>query len=150
MGDFNEELGSDLAGMTKISCELSLVDLMQEHHRNLEPVATYARGTKRIDYILTTRHVSQCVDRCGYEPFNHRIFSDHRAYFVDFDTKKLFGGAVNNIPPPAFRDVKSKHQKSVTTTYIRRNITSCPRQISSTASTLYPSQATHTLGKPKH
>jgi hypothetical protein len=118
MGDFNEELGSDLAGMTKISSELSLVDLMQEHHQHLEPVATYARGTKRIDYMLTTRHVSQCVDRCGYEPFNNRIFSDHRAYFVDFNSTKLFGGSVNNIPPSAFRDVNSKHLKSVTK-YIR-------------------------------
>lgn len=54
LGDFNEELGADEVGMIKLSIDLGLIDLMANNHPHLPPVATYARGSKRLDYALAT------------------------------------------------------------------------------------------------
>ena len=90
MGDFNEAFGSDPEGMTKVAVVCKLIDLMASRHSTTPP-ATYARGRKRLDYALGTSHVAQALLRAGYEPFNIRFHSDHRAYYLDFDTKLLFG-----------------------------------------------------------
>jgi hypothetical protein len=83
-GDFNEALGSDEKGMIKICQIMHLTDVMASKH-DLTEVATYTRGTKRIDYLLATTHAASAVTKCGYEPFQHRYATDHRGFFADFD-----------------------------------------------------------------
>jgi endonuclease/exonuclease/phosphatase family metal-dependent hydrolase len=77
MGDFNEELGSSTRGFTKVITECNLVDVYAATHGLEEEVPTYARGRKRLDYILMTPSVASHATRSGAEPFNHRFFSDH-------------------------------------------------------------------------
>jgi hypothetical protein len=64
---------------------------MSSRHADLQPPATYARGRHCIDYGFATPRVIQSISQCGYEQFNARYSTDHRAYFFDFETAKLFG-----------------------------------------------------------
>lgn len=132
LGDFNEELGEDEYGMSKICSEIGLIDLMHHRHGHME-VATYSRGKKRLDYPLGTVRVADSLVGCGYEPFHYRLFSDHRGYHLDFDTYRLFGSDTPSLPPMAFRDIQSKSPKQVTKylTVLHKHLTSrnCFRRI---------------------
>jgi exonuclease III len=48
IGDFNEALGTDPDGMSKIASDHHLLDIMASRHSSAPP-ATYARGSKRLD-----------------------------------------------------------------------------------------------------
>ena len=52
MGDLNEVVGFDGSGFSKITNDHDLVDIMAHFHRINSKVATYSRGTKRLDYIF--------------------------------------------------------------------------------------------------
>jgi len=90
LGDFNEAFGSVVDGMKKVATRCGLLDLMSIRHSS-QPPATYARGRTRLEYALAITHVANSLVKAGYEPFNAKFPSDHRAFFLDFDTKKLFG-----------------------------------------------------------
>ena len=96
--DLNEELGRTTGGMTQLASDLGLIDI---HTRELgldHEVPTYARGTKRLDYILMTEQIASHTTNCGAEPFNHRFYSDHRGIWVDLELLGLFD---RNLPPLA-------------------------------------------------
>lgn len=99
--------------MTKLCSDFELVDIFQDRH-GFGEFATYSRGTKRIDYCLATPRASTAAKFIGYDPFGHRLFSDHRELFVDFDTHILFGDALATMPPLKHRDIKSNNPKQVT------------------------------------
>ena len=115
LGDFNKELGGDPAGMAHICSKLSMIDVMLHHHRS-DDIVTYAQGQKRsLEYVLCTPQVANAVDKCGYEPFNHRLMSDHHGFFLDINASTLlFGSETQRLPSLEFRDIQSKHSKSVT------------------------------------
>jgi exonuclease III len=117
LGDFNEEFGSDPEGMTKVAVTCKLIDLMSSRHSTTPP-ATYARGRKRLDYALGTTHIAQALLRSGYEPFNIRFHSDHRAYYLDFDTLRLFGTDTQALGNNEPRILKSNNVKQ-NTEYIK-------------------------------
>ena len=79
LGDFNERFGEDPAGMSRIATDFNLIDLMRFQHPHLVEVATYARGSKRLDYVLGSVEIANAIENCGYEPFNFRYHTDHRA-----------------------------------------------------------------------
>ena len=113
LGDFNEVFGSDPDGMTKVAVSCSLLDLMTLRHSTTPP-ATYARGSKRLDYALGTTHVAAALIRSGYEAFNTRFHSDHRAYYLDFDTKRLFGTDTQTLGNHTARVLRSNNVKQTT------------------------------------
>ena len=80
--------GSDPDGIQNVATTCGLIDLMSCRHSSTPP-ATYARGRTRLDYVLATSHVVNALSKSGYEPFNSRFPSDHRAYFLDFDTQAI-------------------------------------------------------------
>jgi hypothetical protein len=99
--------------MTQLASGLGLIDI---HTRELglhNEVATYARGTKRLDYILMTEQNASHTTNCGAGPFNHRFYSDHRGIWVDLELLGLFD---RNLPPlarPQYRDICSGRPKLV-------------------------------------
>jgi hypothetical protein len=113
VGDFNEPFGSDPEGMEKIATEIQLLDLMSIRHSS-RPPATYARGHTRLDYALSTTHVAAALNRSGYEPFNERFHTDHKAYFLDFNTARLFGAPTQKLDMATQRILKSKNISQVT------------------------------------
>ena len=117
-GDFNEVLGSELDGMSKIANETGLIDLMAKHNASTPP-ATFARGAKRLDYALVSPSVSDALVAAGYEAFDSRIPSDHRGYFFDFNTAKLFGSETQELETRTRRILQTSNIKQVTE-YIRQ------------------------------
>jgi exonuclease III len=91
MGDFNEVVGKTLSGFAAITGRYQLVDILGHFHTLEREVPTYARGTKRLDYVFCSSSLLPTVAQCGAEPFNQHIFSDHRALFVDWHEEILFG-----------------------------------------------------------
>ena len=114
MGDFNETFGMDPEGLGRIANELSLGNLMACRHSS-SPPATYARGTKFLDYALASHRVSQALSRAGYESFNERLPSDHRGYYFDFVTSILFGSPTQDLATPSKRMLKATNPVQVTT-----------------------------------
>lgn len=114
MGDLNEVVGKDPSGFAKITSEFDLVDILGHFHSVKDEVATYARGTDRIDYVFCTAPLLPAIVACGAEPFNQHIFSDHRALFVDWDELRLFGSPVSQIVSHSQRRLQSKCQPSRT------------------------------------
>lgn len=127
LGDFNERFGEDPCGMSRIATEFDLVDVMKLHHPHLDEVATYARGRKRLDFVLGSHDIAIAIINCGYESFNFRYHTDHRAYFVDINTNILFG---SNIQPLAKFSDRILHSNNIrqTTKYIQlkhKMLTAC-------------------------
>ena len=114
LGDFNERLGDNINGTAQLAAEFNLTDKFSTQHPHLQDPATYARGQKRLDFALGTARLSATVQACGYEAFNYRFHTDHRAYFIDFDTESLFGSATQPLPPCSLRRLHSNNIKQVT------------------------------------
>lgn len=96
VGDFNEAIGEDSEGMLSVIQGLGLVDLMGSRHNQSLPI-TYARGRRCIDYGFATANVCAALEKCGYEGFHHRLPSDHRGYFFDFDIRRLLGTQIQPL-----------------------------------------------------
>jgi hypothetical protein len=113
VGDFTEKLGADPDGMAKIAGNLGLIELMTSRHSSALP-ATYARGSKCLDYALASPSVNEALISSGYEEFNARIASDHRGYFFDFDTNILFGSETQQLATSTKRGLSSSNVHQVT------------------------------------
>jgi hypothetical protein len=96
------------------AAEFNLTDIFSIQHPNLQDPATYARGRKRLDYALGSARVSAAVQACGYEAFNHRFHTDHRAYYIDLNTEQLFGSATQVLSTYSSRILHSNNIKQVT------------------------------------
>ena len=125
-GDFNDEIGLDMNGITRVIAKHNLTDVMRSSLLGAtnEP-ATDARGTRRIDYIFMSADVASLVQSCGAEPFNHRFFSDHRGLYVDLQLSGLFDRNLSPLASPSYRDIKSGNP-----TLIRKYITSLSNKLS--------------------
>ena len=117
VGDFNETIDDTFNGLCKIVADCHLVDLMSGRSTIPFP-ATYARGRHRLDFGFATRYAASALKYAGYEAFNERFPTDHRAYFFDFDTDKLFGNFNQTLVTPPQRKLQSNNVKQVTQ-YIR-------------------------------
>jgi len=113
-GDFNERMGDDPNGISSISAQFQLVDILANRHPSLEPPATYARGRNRLDYALGTHRVAASIQECGYEQFNFRFHTDHRPFYMDFDTQKLFGSPTQQLCKLAERGLQSRNVTQIT------------------------------------
>ncbi|KAI2509161.1 hypothetical protein MHU86_5280 [Fragilaria crotonensis] len=103
--------------MSKIAGQLGLIDVFARRNSSTPPV-TYARGTKRLDYALASPAVSDAVISAGYEAFNAHIVSDHRGFYLDFDSNVLFGSDTQKLVSAEKRDLSSNNTQQVTE-YIR-------------------------------
>jgi hypothetical protein len=112
-GDFNKALGDENDGIPKLCSSLNLVDLMFSLHDSRQ-IPTYARGKKRLDYALATPLAARTIVAGGYKPFNHRLASNHHAFFLNFDEAALFGSQYPCLASIQRRDLHAKNPKEVT------------------------------------
>jgi hypothetical protein len=112
-GDLNEALGDGTDTIPKLCSSLNLVDLMFSLHDSRQ-IPTYARGKKRLDDALATLLAARTIVADGYEPFNHRLASNHRAFFLDFDEAALFGSQSPCSASIQRCDLHAKNPKEVT------------------------------------
>jgi hypothetical protein len=113
MGDFNKVVGRNASGFAKITSSFQLVEILGHFHSVKNKVLTYAQGTERLGYTFCSDTLLPAVARCGAEPFNQHIFSDHRALFVDWHEDVLFGSKSPTIVPHVQRRLQAKHRPSV-------------------------------------
>ncbi|KAI2499310.1 hypothetical protein MHU86_15154 [Fragilaria crotonensis] len=114
VGDFNEVFGSDSEGMSGIASSLQLVNLMSTRHPS-RPPPTYTRGSACLDYALASPKVSIALRKAGYEAFDARLPSDHRGYYLDFQTDLLFGNQTQELANPQQRLLHASNIQQVTT-----------------------------------
>ena len=113
LGDFNESIDGNFNGMSKLVADFHLVDLMRGRSNQAFP-ATYSRGRLRLDYGLATKRVADALVAAGYEPFNERFPTDHRAYYFDLETEKLFGLQTQVLANAPLRMMHATNAKQVT------------------------------------
>jgi hypothetical protein len=105
MGDFNELIGAKPLEMASVINAGHLTNTYCFPH-GLDPEsATFARGTKRVDYILVSHRLTEHICATGAEPFNYRIFPDHLGLFVDFALPGFFDHACNDLVKSPSRDL---------------------------------------------
>lgn len=106
-GDFNEVIGINPSGLTKLCSTCGLQDIFFEHHGEVD-FATRKPGSSIIDYCLADPELVDAVTACGYESFGIRIISDHRGLFIDFSTELLLDSTDNPLAKMEHRDIMSK------------------------------------------
>jgi len=112
-GDFNELVGDDSKGMSKVLSAGGLTDA-HSHQHGIVDITTYTRGTKRLDYVFVTPRLVDHILRSGYEPFHARIPSDHRGYFVDFDLAGFLDRQLPSIFTASSRAIRGTHPSNIT------------------------------------
>jgi hypothetical protein len=112
-GDFNELVGDDPQGMSKVLSAGCLTDA-HGHQHGIVDITTYTRGIKRLDYVFVTPRLVNHILRSGYEPFHSRIASDHRGYFVDFALAGFFDRQLPSIFSVSSRAIRGTHPSNIT------------------------------------
>jgi hypothetical protein len=77
MIDANETIGDKPGGLAPIFNRIGLIDLIHHQHKIEDNVNMYARGSKRIDYILGTQTVKEHCTHSGMLPFGVGYQSNH-------------------------------------------------------------------------
>jgi hypothetical protein len=113
MLDANEPMGIEEEGNQYLTTTCNLTDIHAHRCPNISNMATYARGSKRIDFILISKNLVNKVTGAGFLPFFQGIESDHRGAFVDFDEKQLFHGKTPVLYTHAARRLTSKLPRAV-------------------------------------
>jgi hypothetical protein len=103
----NEVLGQNQTGMTRLIHDCNLIDIVVRNHL-ATGFSTYQRGRNIIYYCLMDASLVPMITRCGFEPFNAYIVSDHRGIFMDFSSTHLFNGGIQPLAPAPLRDVSTK------------------------------------------
>ena len=113
MIDANEQMGAEADGISLLATTCNLTDIHAYHHDGINNIATYARGSKRIDFILISKTLVQKTTSSGFLAFYDGIESDHRGCFVDFNAYLLFKGKTLTLHTQAPRNLTSKKSKTV-------------------------------------
>eukprot|EP00956_Cyclotella_meneghiniana_P018458 scaffold30735_cov52-Cyclotella_meneghiniana.AAC.5 len=98
MMDANEDwTKSDGKQLKEFMQEMQLCDPLYDKHYDDEITPTYARGSKRIDYILMDECLVGAVHRIGTLGLHEAMFSDHVMVYVDIliIEKEAFEGKMN-------------------------------------------------------
>jgi hypothetical protein len=105
MGNFNESIGVNPLGMGSVMTAGHLTEAFCHRNDLSQEKPTYAQGTTRVDYILTSSWLLDYIQHTVAEPFNFRIFSNHRGLFVDFLYPGFFDRASNTLAKLHTRDL---------------------------------------------
>jgi hypothetical protein len=102
MMDANTSIEDTNSHVHKIFEETTLVDTFYQCTKNPCTIPTYARGSKRIDFILTSQNLIPFIQKVGYLSFYEYNDSDHRGAFIDIDDKLLDNKDELQRPPRRF------------------------------------------------
>jgi hypothetical protein len=65
--------------------------------QNAEDTSTYARGTKKIDFILGTNRVAKYCSGSGIIPYGYNYPTDHRALFIRVNIGEILNTKISSI-----------------------------------------------------
>jgi hypothetical protein len=80
------------------NCGLS--NILSERHAELETDIpnTHLRGSKQIDFVLTTAGIAPFIQAIGLLDFDVVFRTDHRTFFINIDMDGFFGSATETLP----------------------------------------------------
>jgi exonuclease III len=107
VGDFNDPTNED-HGITSLATECGLIDLFGARLGTTLAPNTYQRSQNRLDYALVSPHLLPTIKTAGYDPFGYRLASDHRGFYIDFDSQQLFSYQPSPLASIPKRDFHSK------------------------------------------
>lgn len=108
-GDFNEP-PNDKSITFQLSAQCQLAGPWEQQFSLPPTINTYARGKTRIDCVLLSNTLTDCVQLVKYTDFHLIAQSDHRGLFLDFDDNFMKTTSVP-IHQPAPRDLWSNDRK---------------------------------------
>jgi exonuclease III len=112
MLDANEPLGERPGGLGNLVGRHSLVDLSQKVIQDEEKVSTYARGSKKIDFIFGTQRVAKHCTDSGIVPYGFGYPSDHRALFIRINIGNILNTSFHLSSLCMPDDYKMQHQRN--------------------------------------
>jgi hypothetical protein len=109
MMDANEVPGTKPGDIGTVFAKHGLIDIHLARLSDDNEPSTYARGSRRIDYMYATQFVSTHTIRTGSPPFGTGSFqSDHRGLFADINISAILNDTVSAIDSPSARLLNSK------------------------------------------
>jgi hypothetical protein len=113
MWDANSSLADLDQALVKFQVDTGLTSLLSNP---LHLPKSYDRGQQCIDFIMGTPKAKAATTRSGMLAFYEGVFHfDHRALFVDIDSKILIGEATAEDVSRGHRNLKSTVKKDVQT-----------------------------------
>ena len=113
MLDANDTLQKPNSKFSRWVRNHTLLDVhVRQHGTDGEP-PTFARGSRRIDYILATAEIAGYIKAAGILPLNDFCTSDHRALFVDIALQEYLRGSPNPLAPQSCRGLQSSDPRAV-------------------------------------
>jgi hypothetical protein len=107
----NEEISSKPGGIGQILAQNGLFDILANQHITEKYPPTYARGSKRIDYIFATESVQTHCKSSGILPMHHGYPSDHRAVFIRIDLQKILSTEIHPLESISMRLINAATPK---------------------------------------
>jgi hypothetical protein len=92
------------------SCGLR--DPLSYQHPGEKTPPKYNRGKDRIDCIFTTPKVLDSAIRSGLFPYDSIYLGDHRAYFLDIDSRTLYQEVPSIMAPPQYRGLQTHDSRN--------------------------------------
>jgi hypothetical protein len=89
MLDANKAIEDREGSLRRIFRETKLVDIFNLHTGQECNLPAYSRGTKCIDFILSSFDLIPYVENVGYTAFYDTSESDHRGAFIELSNKIL-------------------------------------------------------------
>ena len=86
--DANESITDSNSLIGKLLSQTQICDPIFKQHRSKNQPNTHIKGSKRIDYIFCTQHISQYISSSNILPFDFVTTTDHRALFIDIYLNK--------------------------------------------------------------
>jgi hypothetical protein len=109
MMDANEAIKDREGSLRKEFNETNLVDAFHIHTGQECKIPTYSRGTKRIDFVLTSYDLIPHVKKVGYTAFYDASESDNHGAFIEF-SEKIIDNKIE-LKRPDKRHIGSKSKK---------------------------------------
>jgi hypothetical protein len=113
MIDANESLSDSRSKFTGWTNANKLVDILVQQHGTEGEPATYAGGSKRIDYIMMTPKIAEFVEAAGILELKAYSDSDHRALYADIDMAAFLGGKPSPLENSTLRGISSGDPRAV-------------------------------------
>ena len=114
MMDANDDWQQVNSALAVFIDEMGLTDpLYNKFNGNGLTSTTYARGSRRIDYIFVDQMIAPAIKRIGTLGLHEGINSDHVMLYMDCDEKELFQGRVNRPVQHPGRDFVIEHADKV-------------------------------------
>jgi hypothetical protein len=100
--------GSIDGSITTYTHNCGLSNTLYEHHaKNGTAIPnTHLRGSKQIDFVLTTAGIAPFIRAIGLLDFDFLFRTDHRTFFIDIDMDGFFGSATETLPAHRLRQLQ--------------------------------------------